>query len=408
MSDSNDSSSGQRFKLAVRLEDSANYSRWRTGLQDLIFVTIQNNNMDKLTCADTLQHKYFKKLFKDEAKLAEDDDKEEPLQQPAYLKLCRDYAFDTGKGFHPWVYTMFKAVRDSLAGDIFDKTVGVAQGDLLGLLSGIKLAVGHIEAADAYDLEAVYTACTMEQGGHNDVMKYTAVMAQYISRLEVAGNPQTDKKTQSVLIRGLPEKIFESFIVTSEITPHVSYAVLVAKLLEFAHKPRNLAKLNALKPGVTHSVMSTQAKIAADKIAADDERLTRIETMMATMAARDGSQTHDSKSQSCHEWQRSGTCKYGSSCQYSHKGPAGKTGEGRKHERPSATGSGNPCFIHLTTSTARRSAPCSPSIPRRAKLPVFGRRPRSAPRCGGSTPPRGARNRIRRGQALITCLSPLT
>jgi hypothetical protein len=173
----NNGTSAKKFELKVKLEDSGNYNRWRDALQDKLFAALRNNNMDNLTSKSTLDPKYFKDHadFKAGWKEASKDtanNKVEPLSNLEFAGECFQHARTTGDGFEPWVYAVYAGVRESLCDNIKDQTAGVLRDDLVHLFSAIKLAVGHHEVADPYDLELEYMAATMETTGENDIMKF--------------------------------------------------------------------------------------------------------------------------------------------------------------------------------------------------------------------------------------------
>ncbi len=67
-------------------------------------------------------------------------------------------------------------IRESLSDEIAAKTAGVARGDLVALLAGINLAIGHLETHDSHDLEALYQNSTMAVQGGQDLMKFLALL----------------------------------------------------------------------------------------------------------------------------------------------------------------------------------------------------------------------------------------
>ena len=226
----------RRFKLTVTLEDSSNFARWRSALQEQLFAKIRNTDMDRIVPTDTLEVKFFKAQFKEEWKAASKDadgKEQDAFDDAAFAEVCFDHAVQTGEGFQPWIYDVFAEIRDSLCDDIKDQTAGVALGDLVALLKGINLALGHFETSDPVDLEILYSKCTMGAEGGNDLMRFTAVLAQYKRRLAAAGHAVADAKAQRVLLRGLDQEIFESFIMAQELQPHETYAKLEMGVKKF-------------------------------------------------------------------------------------------------------------------------------------------------------------------------------
>ena len=142
-------------------------------------------------------------------------------------------------------------MRAALGDTIQEQTSGVTRGDLVGLLSDIKLAVHQHEINDPDELEVEYTKTTMETNGKNDLMTFTSALTSYMRRLDAAGVPVSDKIAQRVLLNGLHQDLFEDFISMAARFPYNNYTDLQKALEKNAAQPRMLQKLAALKPGVT-------------------------------------------------------------------------------------------------------------------------------------------------------------
>ena len=342
------STPSSRFKLTVKLEGAGNVSRWKTALQGKLFRLIRNTNMDKLSTASTLDTKYFKTNFAEDWKRAsrdEDNAVVEPFDDADFVQTCLEHAIDSGEGFKDWLYDVFDAIRESLCDEIADQTAGVALGDLEALFKGINLAIGHIEHHDPDDLDIIYSQCTMEGEGHNDVMKFTAVLASYMRRLSSAGHAVEDSKAQRVLLRGLNQDIFEVFINTAERTPYESYAELEKALKTAAAKPRMLTKLKELKPGTSQSAMVTRAHYQRKSKEPDEQRLDRIESLLTTMTSngkrvRDDSNGRDTKQrQACFDFAK-GRCSRGDRCNYEHVTNNNNNGRDNSGNKRRRTGGG--------------------------------------------------------------------
>lgn len=333
MSSDNDAEFAKRykFKLAVTLEGTSNYTRWRSALQDQLFAKIRNPDMDRIVPTDTLDAKVLKTVFKDEWKAASKDAEgsaQDPLDDAVFAEQCFKYATKTANGFKPWIYDVFTSIRDSLCDDIKDQTAGVARGDVVALIAGIKLALGHLETSDPIDLEMEHSECKMDGKGGNDLMLYTAALSQYLQRLDAAGSAVPDVKAQRVLLRGLDEEIFESFIMDANRNKYASYSELEVAVKKFASQARVLAKLRALKPGVPHAaVLPTRAKQA---VATDaDGRMDRMESILATMVTAQGSKQVFGD---CYNFRDNGKCDR-PNCRFKHGGGGGGGG--------GASGNGN-------------------------------------------------------------------
>jgi hypothetical protein len=238
-----------------KLEDASQHPRWKNLLQTHMFKLFHNTNMDKLQPADTLDPDYYKTSadFKDDFKEASkdaDNNKIDPFRNPTALEFattCFEHALDTGDGFHPWLYVLFDDVRSSLNDSIQDKTAGVALGDLVGLLSAVKLSIHHYEHLDPDDLFLAYAACNMSGEGSNELMTYLTRLTQYRRRLQAVDRTVTDSRAQRVLLKGLDQDIFESFINTAERHP-IHTVVLTSSRKRSRQLPPSHAFLSGSAP----------------------------------------------------------------------------------------------------------------------------------------------------------------
>jgi hypothetical protein len=340
----------RRFKLSVTLEDSSNFLKWRRALQEQLFAKIRNTDMDRMVPTDTLDAKFFKTEFREEWKEASKDaggSEQSPFNDAAFAELCFSRALKTGDGFEPWIYEVFAEVRNSLCDDIKEQTAGVALGDLVGLLKGINLALGHFETFDPVDLEILYSKCTMGAEGGNDLMRFTSVLAQHMRRLAAAGHAVTDVKAQRVLLRGLDQDIFESFITAADGRAYATYAKLEMAVKKFASKERVLAKLRELKPGVPHAVLTTRAKVMDA-----DGRMDRMERILTAMADKQGGKRAPGP---CFRFRDDGKCDRGDKCPFTHDSGGGGGGgnsssrrnESRRNNTSSSSNStGKWCLFH--------------------------------------------------------------
>jgi hypothetical protein len=349
-----------RFKIAVKLEGADNYARWRSSLQQELFANIKNNNMDALTPIDTLEAKYFKDQFKDEWKAASRNSGNEvmdPFTDPNFAGQCYDHALKTGLGFHVWLYEVFAGITRSLCEEIADKIAGVTQGDLIGLLKCIKLAIGHFEITNPEDLDIEYSKCNMQEEGANDVMLYTAALAKYMRRLQTAGHKVSDAKAQRVLLHGLNQDIFENFILNADRSPHRNYTELVQALLNLSSKPHTLKKLRALKPGNAHSTLVTRSTVQPQQ---PDARMDKIEAILMTLAEtkaqNDKSRGSGSKlwrggRSTCHRFQNTGSCHLGDTCKFEHASDYNtREQRGGQRKRQPQQPTGKYCELHKSDS----------------------------------------------------------
>ena len=350
-----ESSSKDRLSL-FKLQDASQYPRWKMLLQDHLFKKIHNTNMDKLTTAKTLDSKYFKEHadfkqgYKDASK-GDDGAKVDPFTNPAFVEKCKIHAFEEGEGFEDWLYNMYADVRSSLSDKIQDQTGGVTCGDLIGLLKAIKLSVHHYELLNPDALDIEYTKCTMSVEGQNDIMTFLAVLTQYMRRLEAAGYPVRDAKAQRVLLNGLDQDIFESFITSCQRHPYDNYTQLQKALEETAASPRMIVKLKTLKPGNLQSALPTRASQQPQQAAtpALDSRMDRVEAILVSLAQ---SRLPGTKKQKCFRFAK-GKCPYGDKCHYEHTAP-NNNNVGNK-----STSNGQPKFCPLHKSTAHDASECN-------------------------------------------------
>ena len=318
--------SANESKLSIsKLESPAHFTRWKSILQDFMFELCKNTNMDILTIIDTLDDHFFSgdeynnefpSTVLNAARTASPTNV--LLHEPLH-PIAIEHALSTGKGFRKWLYKLFSQIKKSLSDDIHARTESVRRGDLVGLLAAIKLAVFHFESFSPEALEIEFVQCTMGKEGQNDVMTYTALLTQYMTRLEAAGFPVSDTKAQRVLLNGINRDIFEHFIAAAKRTPYTSYRNLLTALMEQASDQFTMDKLRALKPGLTHSLNITRP--AADDTPRTKEtkaRMDRLEGIMTTIAANgNGGQGLSNKGQMCRQFAR-GHCTRGSNCIFSH------------------------------------------------------------------------------------------
>ena len=161
----------------------------------------------------------------------------------------------------------------------------------------------------------------MEGQGQNEVARYISALHVFIRRLEAANYAPRDSKKQRILLNGLDQDIFQTFISNAERTPYSSYELLVKDLERFAQKPFMIKKLAQLKPGLPQSMMLTKVEQASTSEvlpAQADDRLSKIENILATLTASvAGSGKHTQDKPPCHAFQL-GDCKFGDQCRYSH------------------------------------------------------------------------------------------
>ena len=266
------------FKLA----HAADHSQWKSMLQDYMFASFKNVNMDQLTSCSTLDPEYYKahNEFKAEFKAASRDGDSTPCDpfdnKPQFALNCFEHALSTGEGFKKWVYTTYADIRKALSNTIQKQTSGVRRGDIVSLLNAIKLAVNECEIFNPDDLDISFTKCTMQGEGNNNLMTYLAALSNYIRRLEAVNLPPEEGRKMRVLLNGLDQDVFENFISAADRAPYKDYAALQFAVQSLAAKPRIAGQLKALKPGQAASMHVTLLETKSPRT----QRFEKLEQMM--------------------------------------------------------------------------------------------------------------------------------
>ena len=305
-------------KLPV-LKDADGYEHWKRQLKSFVFKKAHIPYLDQLTPKSTLDRAYFKKHFKEEwkeASKAEGEDGSEidqdPFEHVEFFTDCFDHALKTADDcFLPWLYDLYHAVHDSLSPALQEQASSVMTGDICGLLQAVEVSILFWEENDPLALDIEYSALTMEKDADNDLMKYLARLQKLMGQLKSKGMPVSDHKARHVLRNGLHPVVFEGFIRAAKRTPYASYDLLVKAVKEEASSKIMMAKLRDLKPGRAVSVLATAG---AKEAAVQPDRLARMESILATLAAKVAAQTArvDSKGQNntaeCYQYRRTGKC----------------------------------------------------------------------------------------------------
>ena len=376
---SNDQNNSQRrHGLFPKLNDASQFTQWKRNLENYLFSKAKINDMDKLTARSYLDDAFFKKTYKDEYKLAAaalpEGQKQHPLKHPPFMELCSDYALEHGEGYQEWLYQAFSEVQLCLSDDIAEQVSGIRQGDLVGLIDAIKLAVHQHEINNPHQVEIDYSSATMDTDGKNDVMTYISVLATFMRRLEAAGLKVSDAKAQRVLLNGVHQDIFESFINEAERNPYESYRALVTAFKTASARPRLSAKLAALKPGRAQIMTAVSAP---HRISSQESRFAQIESVLVALGNASltaGSSKHNNTNNTtkpnnrvCFRWEKFGECKHGGDCAFSHAGPRGNPAPPRRPKpdrqlptSPQRQGVHLPsrqCYTHYG-AVPRRATPC--------------------------------------------------
>lgn len=310
------------LKVTVPLDGAETYTLWNKQVQAYVFRTLKISDFNQITSAAILDDKYFKKIFATEHAAASkdaDDNAQHPFVDPGFVTMCLNSATATGAGFLDWVYDVYAEVFNSLSPKIQEK-VGQQLGDLVGLFSEIKLAIHHYEVHDAGELTIQFIKSNMQHDGKNDMMTFLAHLRHLMARLAAAQQPIADKQAMAVLLAGLPQDMFEAFIISARRTPYANYAELEQALKADAATPHRLTQLRALQPGQREQVfaMSSEALPVAPVPSPIEARLDRLESIVAELAI--AVKTATAKRELCGNFKSKGTCRFGDTCKYEHSG----------------------------------------------------------------------------------------
>ena len=243
------------------LTGAGDYDRWRTSVAMALFKVAGMSNIATMQTCDTIDFAYFKTLWKDsfykEAAAERDDEGVKiPVEDnQEYVQQCLEEASSTGKGFLSWLPSIYPDLFASLSDDIQDKVAGVAIGDLIGLIQGIKMAIKHFEVYKPHELEKQYSMCTMDDEGKHDVMQYLTILKQYLNRFKAVNYKITDEKAQSILLAGLNQEIFDQFTIEAERHPYDDYSELERAVKKYCSTAKVNEKLKALQPQGTVSTL---------------------------------------------------------------------------------------------------------------------------------------------------------
>ena len=181
--------------------------------------------------------------------------------------------------------------------------------------------------------------------GQNDIMTFLAVLTQYMRRLEAAGCPVRDQNAQRVLLSGLDQDIFETFISSCVRHPYTSYNQLQKALEETAAQPRMIAKLRALKPGNPQSALPTRTVMQQQQQqppSASSQRMDKIESILVSLVQAQ----LPKKRPVCFKFEK-GECPYGDKCRFEHA-PSNKNSN-KQNNNTDNTKQSKYCPLHKST-----------------------------------------------------------
>ena len=346
-------------KELFMLERPDQYASWMDDLKDAVYQFTAFPDFTEKTAFDTIDQVYFKahEDFKVDFKANMKDDAGKACDPFIYNKdfatKCLSHALTTGGGMLQWTTTTYHIARAALSRTIKSQTGMVRRGDIKGLLQAIRLAINQLEVFNPEALEIAYVSCTMDGERGYDLMTYLSALASYIRRLEAVGLPPTEKKKMRVLLSGLDQTIFQSFIFAVNRAPYDDYQTLEFEIQKAAAIPFTNAALKALKPG---QALANVTHASVDQGTVDD-RMNRIEHLLVTMQLNPGSRDRGGAGASggggvrqrpgyCWSLRDKGMCPRGDKCRFSHA-QADKPSEKPKGNRPgNGRDDAKVCILH--------------------------------------------------------------
>ena len=213
------------------LNHPVEYDYWRSLLQDYIFYRAKIPNIDAMTPACSLDSDYFINYKGHgapspdigKAAIKADETHGGPFQSPDFANKCFDHAITTGAGFKLWVYETYRYVRTFLSPKLHEQTDGVRRGDLISLFEAIRISIRKPSSLSSDDLVLEYSRCRMAKEGKNDFMTYMSYVSIFIQKMEAVNASPNDSYKNAVLLRGLDQDIFDSFIYNHPPSANSSY-----------------------------------------------------------------------------------------------------------------------------------------------------------------------------------------
>ena len=323
----------RRTKLPT-LTGADGHAAWTSSLQDFMFKKFRNVNVSALREHDTLDsayyknHKDFKADFKRASKEAEDGECNPFVNDKDYAGKCFQHSLASGEGFADWLPGLFADIRDSLSATIHAQTSGVSLGDVVALLSSVKLAVHEHEVFDADELDILFTSLKMEDEARNDLMTFFALFARYVRRLKAVSREPDEQRKIRVMLRGINQDIFQNLIDGHERAPFETSAKLQRAIEAQAAKPRYAAQLRAIVPGKQHSISTTRTRpgIMSPTSAKFSALESKLESILAMREHGGNGKENNSGGRSkgsniklpCYSWRDTGKCGRGDKCRFAH------------------------------------------------------------------------------------------
>ena len=248
----------------------------------------------------------------------------------AWVLGCYSVAisFAPGRGFNSWVYILWDRIKFSLSEQVRAQVASVPGGDVIGLLSEIRIALYHVEELKPHLLRNSLLCSKFEVEGAKDVLVYIAFIKNAADRLAAVGKPISDEDLQNVLVMGLPSVHFSETLQKHEkglcqpANGLSGFAILCSEIKSYSARPSVAAVLRSLKHTPGGTLMAVQgAKHQSGKVMLDQyvAALVAVKMQAATKADKPKG-SHDIRKKSdkpCFAFQK-GECERGPECRFSH------------------------------------------------------------------------------------------
>jgi hypothetical protein len=255
----------------------------------------------------------------------------------AWVLSCYAVAVSFASGFKSWVYTIWDKIKFSLSEQLRAQVASVPGGDLIGLLSEIRIALYHVEELKPHLLRNSLLCSKFEVEGAKDVLVYMAFIKNAAARLAAVGKPISDEDLQNVLVMGLPSVHFSETLQKHEkglcqaANGLSGFAILCSEIKSYSARPSVAAVLRSLKHTPGGTLMTAQgaqyqgqhqghegpgnAKVILDQYVA---ALVAVKMKEASSKTGDKSKNSQKKSDKpCYGFQ-DGSCARGSDCRFQH------------------------------------------------------------------------------------------
>ena len=253
----------------------------------------------------------------------------------AWVLSCYTVAVSVASGFKSWVYTIWDKIKFSLSEQLRAQVASVPGGDLIGLLSEIRIALYHVEELKPHLLRNSLLCSKFEVEGAKDVLVYIAFIKNAADRLAAVGKPISDEDLQNVLVMGLPSVHFSETLQKHEkglcqpANGLSGFSILCSEIKSYSARPTVASVLRSLKHTPGGTLMTAQgaqhqgyggpgnAKVMLDQYVA---ALVAVKMKEASSKAVPGDKSRNNRRKSdkpCFDFQNA-SCARGSDCRFQH------------------------------------------------------------------------------------------